>query len=71
MGLCEQVIGYAILNSDGNFVSTREVARKHIGQDLNGFIPTIKDWLVGLSRDQEWMNTPSKADLSYLKMLKK
>lgn len=42
--LAEQVFGTLITNSDGKHVSVRDVAEKHIIEDL-GFIPTVQDYL--------------------------
>lgn len=38
--LCEQVFGVAIVNSDGRDVSVRDIAERHVIDDL-GHIPTL------------------------------
>lgn len=40
----ERVFGHTIVNSDGREVSTRDVAEKHIIEDL-GFLPSLEDFL--------------------------
>ena len=42
--LVEKIFGPAIVNSSGRGVPVREVAERHIIEDL-GFIPTVEDWL--------------------------
>lgn len=42
--LVERLFGAIITNSEGQQVSTRDIAEEHIQQDL-GFIPTLEDWL--------------------------
>lgn len=47
--------GNCIYLSDGDEVSTKEVAEKHIIEDC-GFIPTVQDWLQGLKKSPaDWM----------------
>lgn len=38
--LCEQMFGVAIVNSDGKDVSVRDIAERHVIDDL-GYIPTL------------------------------
>jgi hypothetical protein len=40
----ERVFGRTIINSDGREVSTRDVAEKHVIEDL-GFLPSLEDFL--------------------------
>lgn len=49
MILCEKIFGAYITNSDGVRISTREIARRHIIEDCNGIVPTVRDWLKALS----------------------
>jgi hypothetical protein len=51
--LVEELFGKTILNSDGNEVSTRDIAEQHVLEDL-GFIPSLSDWLHEMSV-QPWM----------------
>jgi hypothetical protein len=51
--LVEKVFGHNIVNSDGKQVSTRDIAERHIIEDL-GFIPTISDYL-NLLPMPEWI----------------
>lgn len=46
--LVEKVFGHYITNSDGKDVPVREIAERHIIEDL-GFIPTPQDWLKCIS----------------------
>jgi hypothetical protein len=46
--LVEQALGHYITNSDGKDVPVREVAERHVIEDL-GFIPTPQDWLKCIS----------------------
>lgn len=47
VGLCEQIFGDVIKNSDGKNIEVRYIAMKHIQEDC-GFVPTIKEWLFDL-----------------------
>jgi|31_taG_2_1085359.scaffolds.fasta_scaffold01514_5 hypothetical protein len=67
IGLCEKLFGDYITNSEGNNISVREVARRHIMQD-SGVVPTIKETLDALSNgDYHKFNKPLKRDLKWLK----
>jgi hypothetical protein len=46
--LVERVFGHFITNKDGRDVPVREIAERHIIEDL-GFIPTPQDWLKCIS----------------------
>ncbi len=46
--IVERVFGHYITNSDGRDVPVREIAERHIIEDL-GFIPTPQDWLKCIS----------------------
>lgn len=74
MDLCERLFGDYVINYAGNRISVREIARRHIAQDLNGMVPTIKDWFSRFQLRKEhikeyktWMNQPKKRDLQWLK----
>ena len=54
--IVEKVFGTTIVNSDGDDVSTRDIAEEHILEDL-GRIPTLQDWLNEM-QFQEWMMSP-------------
>lgn len=45
--LAEQALGVVLTNSAGRDVPVREIAEKHIIEDL-GFLPTPQDWLERL-----------------------
>lgn len=45
--LAERLFGVCIVNSDGRKVSVRDVAEKHVLQDM-GRIPTVQDYLIGM-----------------------
>ena len=46
--MVERVFGHYITNTDGRDVPVREIAERHIIEDL-GFIPTPQDWLKCIS----------------------
>ena len=54
--IVEKVFGITIKNSDGEEVSTRDIAEEHILEDL-GRIPTLQDWLNEM-QFQDWMMSP-------------
>lgn len=54
--IVEKVFGTTIVNSDGDEVSTRDIAEEHILEDL-GRIPTLQDWLNEM-QFKEWMMSP-------------
>jgi len=47
IGLCEQVHGVYLVNSDGKNVAVRKIAEQHVKEDL-GFIPSLDQALVGV-----------------------
>ena len=69
MSLCEQQFGAAINNSNNVGISTREIARLHIIQDLDGKIPTLEEWVIAMKKDkvESWILKPRKSDISWLK----
>ena len=58
--LTEQVFGIYFTNSDGKKLSVRDIAEKHIMQDM-GFIPTVDKWLGNMTI-QPWMNGAYKKE---------
>jgi len=71
MILAEAYFQPGFTNSDGKYVSVREILRRHIIQDL-GFVPTVKDWLQHLKPDNQHfklLNSPRFKDLEYLRQL--
>lgn len=47
VGVCEQVFGEVIENSEGKIIEVRYIAIYHIKEDC-GYVPTIKEWLFDL-----------------------
>lgn len=56
--ICEQVFGINITNSDGKKVSVRDIAERHILDDL-WRIPTVQDYLQGMPM-YEWLGGPKR-----------
>ena len=56
--IVERVFGTLITNSDGKQVSTRDIAEKHVLEDL-GTIPTLQDYLNHMQL-APWMGGPSR-----------
>jgi len=56
--VCERVFGINIKNSDGKLVSVRDIAERHIIDDM-GRIPTIQDYLEEMPL-YEWLGGPKK-----------
>lgn len=56
--LAEQVFGILITNSAGKKVSVRDIAERHIIEDL-GRIPSVQDYLQHMTI-QVWMSGPTK-----------
>ena len=56
--IAEQVFGLYFINSDGHEVSVRDVAEKHIIEDM-GRIPTVQDYLEGMPL-YNWLGGPSR-----------
>ena len=54
--LVEQVFGLTIANSDGQLVSTRDIAEQHILEDL-GRIPSVSDYFKSF-QVQQWFGGP-------------
>lgn len=45
--LTEQLFGHAITNSDNRLVQVRDIAERHVIEDM-GRIPTVQDYLEGM-----------------------
>lgn len=56
--LAEQMYGVTITNSSGKIVSVRDVAERHIIEDL-GRIPSVQDYLQHMEI-KLWMSGPTK-----------
>lgn len=65
VGVCEQVFGPVIKNSDGKEIETRYIAIKHIEEDC-GIVPTIEQWLNDLKPKKFAVNFKLKEELSTL-----
>ena len=61
VGLCEQLFGDVVTNSDGKEVEVRYVAIQHITEDC-GRVPTIQEWLVGLPQKRFSVNLNKKSE---------
>lgn len=56
---CQQVFGSILTLSTEVKVPVKLIAEQHILEDLNGQIPSLKDWLR-LIQPQRWMSPPAK-----------
>ncbi len=56
--IVERVFGITFVNSDGKTVSVRDVAEKHVLEDM-GTIPTLSDWLRTMPL-ADWMGGISR-----------
>lgn len=56
--IAERVFGHNILNEDGKLVSVRDIAEKHILEDM-GTIPTVSKYLDGMPM-YEWLGGTKK-----------
>lgn len=72
MILCEKLFGPMIYNSDGKQISVREIARRHIIQDM-GKVYSLKEIidLMRLSHDEFRLYNPKppESDVKYIKDL--
>lgn len=55
--IAEKVFGTYIVNSDGKVVQVRDIAEKHVIEDM-GKIPTVEDYLEHLPM-LSWLGGPS------------
>ena len=54
--LIPMIFGPTITNSDGNKVSTKDIAERHILEDFgHKFIPTLQDYVENMTLEH-WMN---------------
>lgn len=77
ISIVEKVYGPSIEIHRGNFkgkIPTRRIAEEHIKQDLNGFLPSMQNWVEEFKsfvnktgKKSSWMNNPKESDLKYLK----
>ena len=56
--VCEMVFGHNITTSDGKLVSVRDIAERHVLDDM-GTIPTVQDYLSGMKMF-EWLGGPKR-----------
>ena len=52
---CEKVFGTHFTNSDGKTVYTRYVGEQHVREDLNNHIPTAKEWVDVITKNEKPM----------------
>ena len=52
--LAEQMFGSVIVNSDNKEISVRDIGEQHVMEDMNGWIPSIQDYLDNMAI-QPWM----------------
>lgn len=60
--LAEQVFGVYIINSDGDEVSVRDIAERHVIEDM-GRIPTVENWLSNMKLEPWMGGNPHKKRL--------
>jgi hypothetical protein len=56
--IAEKVFGTNIVNSDNRLVSVRDIAEKHVIEDM-GTIPTVQDYLKHLPM-LDWLGGPAR-----------
>jgi hypothetical protein len=58
----ERIFGQSFINSDGKVVYTRYVGEQHVREDLNGYVPTAKEWLTAIEKNERpiWMMRTKK-----------
>jgi hypothetical protein len=59
--LCEQIFGKVIITSHGREIPVRWIGEQHVREDMNGWIPSAKDWLKCIQY-QPWMNPQGKVE---------
>lgn len=62
---CEKVFGSHFTNSDGTIVYTRYIGEQHVKEDCNNYIPSAKEWVVALEKNERpiWMLKAMKIEL--------
>lgn len=69
--ILERIFGANIQNSDGRFVSVRDIGEQHILEDFgNRFIPSAQDYLQEIEL-KEWMIKGKGAPPSFAKIEKR
>ena len=53
----EKIFGVYFENSDGRRVYTRYVGEQHVREDCNNYLPSAKEWIVGIQQEKKpiWM----------------
>jgi hypothetical protein len=53
----EKLFGVSFVNSDGKTVYTRYVGEQHVKEDCNNYIPSAKEWILGMKEERRpvWM----------------
>jgi hypothetical protein len=53
----EKKFGVSFVNSDGKTVYTRYVGEQHVKEDCNNYIPSAKEWILGMKEERRpvWM----------------
>jgi hypothetical protein len=62
---CEKIFGPQFTNSDGKIVYTRYIGEQHVKEDCNNYIPSAKEWIVALEKNERpiWMMKTAKINL--------
>ena len=67
IAICERIFGAAITNSDGNEISVREIARRHITQDF-GKVHSLETCINAIeSKTFHKLNRPDRTELRWLR----
>lgn len=61
----ERIFGHNITNSDGIEVSVRDIAEKHVIEDM-GRIPTLQDYLEEMPM-YDWLGGPKRKTTEFIK----
>ena len=61
---CEIIFGKSFINSSGKIVYTRYVGEQHVKEDCNNYIPSAKEWIVHMNRQEkpDWMRKTLKIE---------
>jgi hypothetical protein len=53
----EKKFGTSFTNSDDKVVYTRYVGEQHVKEDCNNYIPSAKEWLMAIEKNEKpiWM----------------
>tara|TARA_R110000796_G_scaffold161255_1_gene277962 strand:+ start:282 stop:635 length:354 start_codon:yes stop_codon:yes gene_type:complete len=62
---CEKVFGPSFINSDGKTIYTRYIGEQHVREDLNNYIPTAKEWVDVISKNEKplWLLKTMKLNI--------